>query len=77
VLNGKKEAYQPYVETYGLADIPHQLFLGPEEYIKMSGTSLPEILWVNNSIVEKKSNHFQLTQEQIEIWLAATTQPKP
>ena len=77
VLNGKKEAYQPYVDTYELGDIPHQIFFGPEDFVKMSGPSLPEILWVNNSIVEKKGSYHNLSQEGIEKWLADTTSVKP
>ena len=77
ILNGKMEAYQPYVETYGLEDIPHQIFFGPEEYTKMSGPSLPQILWVNNSIVERKSSYMNLGQQGIEEWLADTTAAKP
>lgn len=77
VLNGKKEAYQPYIETYGLEEIPHQLFLGPEDFVKMSGPSLPEILWVNNSFVEKKGSYQNLSQTAIEKWLADTTSAKP
>lgn len=79
VFNGKRELYQPYIETYGLSDIPHQIFFGPEEYVKMSGTALPEILWVNNSIVEKKGSYMDLTQEEIKKWLSATdtTSKKP
>lgn len=70
VLNGKKELYEPYLRDYGLTDIPHQLFLGPDEFIKMAGATLPQILWVNNSIVEKKGNYFQLTRSALEAWMA-------
>ena len=79
VLNGKRELYQPYIDSYGLADIPHQIFFGPEEYVKMSGPALPEILWVNNSTVEKKGSYQNLTQTEINKWLSAadTTSGKP
>lgn len=69
VMNGKIELYEPYVKNYGLEDIPHQLFFGPQEFIKMAGASLPQILWVNNSIVEKKGGYFQLNEKAIEDWL--------
>ena len=35
----------------------------------MSGVHLPLICWVNNSIVVKKSNYFNLDQKEIEDWL--------
>ncbi|MBS1593214.1 MAG: DoxX family protein [Bacteroidetes bacterium] len=69
VLNGKRELYEPYLKTYGLEDIPHELFFGPEEFMKMSGATFPQILWVNNSIVEKKGGYFQLNQKTIDDWL--------
>lgn len=70
VLNGKRELYEPYLKTYGLEDIPHELFFGVDEYVKMAGGNLPQILWVNNSIVEKKGGYFQLTRAALEAWLA-------
>lgn len=77
VLNGKKELYEPYIANYRLTDIPHELFLGPEEYIKMSGTELPQILWVDNSVVEKKGGYAQLTDRGIEAWLSDTISKRP
>jgi len=76
IMNGKKEAYQPYVETYGLTDIPHELFFGPKEYISMASHALPTILWVNNSIVEKKSGYENLSEQQIVQWLASDSTSK-
>lgn len=70
VLNGKKELYEPYLRDQELTDIPHQLFLGPDEFIKMAGATLPQILWVNNSVVEKKGSYYQLTRPAIDAWLA-------
>ncbi len=69
VMNGKQELYEPYIKNYGLEDVPHQIFFGPDEYISMAGPKLPQILWVNNSVVEKKSGYFQLNEKTIEDWL--------
>lgn len=69
VFNGKKELYQSYINIYGLADVPHQIFFGPDEFVKMSGLALPEILWVNNSIVEKKGSYMDLKESEINKWL--------
>ncbi|MCW3125713.1 MAG: hypothetical protein JWO03_1371, partial [Bacteroidetes bacterium] len=69
VLNGKVGLYEDYVKTYKLEAVPHVLFRGPNEYIKMAGANLPIFYWVNNGMVEQKGNGFQLTLYQISTWL--------
>ena len=69
VCNGDPHRYAGYLREYRLEGVPNALFSGPEEYIKMAGINLPEFFWINNGIVERKGNGYQLTPYHITDWL--------
>jgi hypothetical protein len=69
VLNGEKKNLQPFFDNTRANNISWSIFVGADRFVKMAGTNLPQILWVNNSIVENKSSYFFLNQEEIEKWL--------
>jgi len=35
----------------------------------MAGPYVPAIYWINNSVIEKKSNYFQLDPKYMRDWL--------
>ena len=69
-LNGDKKDEKDFFDDTHTASIPHNLFVGPENWIPVAGVRLPVIMYVDNSIVKKKMNHIDLQQEDIERWLA-------
>ena len=68
ILNGSNEKLKSFHDETITSDIPFTILLG-QDFVKMSGVHLPLICWVNNSIVVKKSNYFNLDQKEIEDWL--------
>lgn len=66
ILNGDEKMLAEFFEETKTENIPHILFKGPKEYLQLAGPELPAILWVNNSIVEKKFNIYSLEQSELE-----------
>lgn len=69
VLNGKKEQLQAFFDETRADNLSWSTFNGADKFIKMAGVNLPEIVWVNNSIVEHKSSYMLMQQHEIEEWL--------
>lgn len=69
VLNGDSTNLQPFWEKTGAKSIPHTMLLG-HDFVSLSGISLPAIYWINDSWVEAKSTYIDLSQAEIEKWLA-------
>ena len=67
-LNGDNYNLKSYFDDTKTGDIPYSMLLG-EKFIKRGGVRLPAILWVNNSIVENKTQYVILNQQDIENWL--------
>lgn len=68
VLNGDKEKLKPFMEDTKADNIPYSFALG-KAFVQLSGTNLPRIYYLNNSIVVKKVDYFELNQYQIEEWI--------
>lgn len=68
VLNGDKEKLKPFMEDTKADNIPYTFALG-KAFVQLSGTNLPRIYYLNNSIVVKKVDYFELNQYQIEEWI--------
>jgi hypothetical protein len=69
VLNGHPDFLQDFFKETHAQSIPHTLFRGGEEFQTMSGPGVPAIYWINNSVIEKKSNYFQLDPKYMEHWV--------
>lgn len=69
VLNGNKGFQQAFFEETKSKNVPHILFTGVEDFMQMAGTGVPAIYWVNNSIIERKSNYYQLDPSVMQQWL--------
>jgi thiol-disulfide isomerase/thioredoxin len=68
VLNGDKKDLKPFYDDTKTNDIPASFALG-KTFVNLSGTNLPRIYYMNNSIVIKKVDYYELSQYQIEDWL--------
>jgi uncharacterized membrane protein YphA (DoxX/SURF4 family) len=73
VLNGDKADYPAFIEDTGADNIPYSYCLG-KSFVQLSSAHLPRIYFLDNSIVVKKVDYFELNQYNIEHWLL-TGQP--
>ncbi len=69
VMNGdRKELIAFYKET-NAQKIPYNILKGSDNFLKIVGPVYPVIFWLHDGIVERKSTHMELEQEEIEAWL--------
>jgi hypothetical protein len=69
VLNGDEEDLKPFFEDTRADNVSWSMYIGAENFMKLSGPHLPQIFWVNNSAVENKTNYMILGQDEVEQWL--------
>lgn len=69
VLNGNKAFEADFFNETKARDVPHVLFKGADDFLKMAGPGVPAIYWINNSVIERKSNYFQLDPVYMKEWL--------
>jgi uncharacterized membrane protein YphA (DoxX/SURF4 family) len=65
ILNGEPELVNDFLNETNSRAIPHILFSGPENYMSMSGVSLPAMYVVNNSVIQNKLIYQLMTSESI------------
>lgn len=68
VLNGDKKDLKAFYDDTRTNDIPATFALG-KSFVNLSGTNLPKIYYIDNSIVIKKVDYYELNQYQIEDWI--------
>lgn len=68
VLNGDKKLYAPFIEDTKADNIPYSYCLG-KTFVQLATTHLPRIYYLDNSIVQKKVDYFELNQYAIEKWI--------
>lgn len=68
VLNGDKEKYQPFIDDTKADNIPYSYCNG-KTFVQLASTSLPQIYYIDNSIVVKKVDYYELNQYKIEDWV--------
>jgi uncharacterized membrane protein YphA (DoxX/SURF4 family) len=69
VLNGSPDFEKDFFDETHSSTVPHMLFRGGEEFQSMAGTAVPAIYWINNSVIERDANYFQLDPKYMEAWL--------
>jgi hypothetical protein len=69
VLNGDREKYSTFIEDTKADNIPYSYCLG-KPFIQLASTQLPKIYYLDNGIVVKKVDYFELNQYAIEEWLS-------
>jgi hypothetical protein len=68
VLNGDKEKYQTFIDDTKADNIPYSYCNG-KTFVQLASTSLPRIYYLDNSIVVKKVDYYELNQYAIEDWV--------
>jgi hypothetical protein len=68
ILNGDKSNLEPFLEDTRADNIPYSFCLG-KTFVQLASARLPRIYYLDNSIVVKKVDYFELNQYDIEQWL--------
>ncbi|MBX3165514.1 MAG: DoxX family protein [Bacteroidetes bacterium] len=69
VLNGiKQEKFQDFIDDTKADNIPYSFCLG-KTFVQLASTNLPRIYYLDNGIVVKKVDYFELSQYDIEDWV--------
>ncbi len=68
ILNGDKKDYPIFIEDTKSDNIPNSFCLG-KTFIQLASTNLPRIYYLDNGIIVKKVDYFELNQYAIEDWL--------
>jgi hypothetical protein len=68
ILNGERSDLPGFLEDTRADNIPYSFCLG-KSFIHLASAQLPRIYYIDNSIVVKKVDYFELNQYKIEEWL--------
>jgi uncharacterized membrane protein YphA (DoxX/SURF4 family) len=71
VLNGNDTLEHEFLEETKSATVPHSLMRSTPAFSKMAGPYVPTILWLNNSVAERKTYYTELEPGAIKEWLKA------
>jgi len=69
VLNGHPDFLGDFMKETHAQQVPHMLFRGSEAFRSMAGDGVPAIYFINNSMIERKANYFQLDPAYMYEWL--------
>lgn len=69
VLAGHPDNMKDFFEDTRSIEVPHMLFRNSADFIELAGPGVPAIYWVNNSVIERKANYYQLDPEVMKQWL--------
>ena len=62
ILNGDEKKLQSFFDETKSENIPHMILNG-ERFIRLAGYNMPSIVFLNNSIVDKKTNYLNLKRQ--------------
>lgn len=68
VLSGPESGETEFFNDTRAEKIPHMLFRGNEDFIRMAGPYVPALYWIDNSIKERKISPHQVTTELLQDW---------
>jgi len=68
ILNGNKSDYKAFIEDTKATNIPSSYCLG-KSFVQLSSAHLPRIYYLDNGMVVKKVDYYELNQYGIENWV--------
>jgi hypothetical protein len=68
VLNGGKEKLSEFLKDTKAENIPYSFCLG-KTFVHLASAQLPRIYYLDNSIVIKKVDYYELSQSDLENWM--------
>lgn len=69
IMNGDKGRYKDFIADTKADNIPYSYCLG-KTFVQLASTNLPRIYYLDNGMVVKKVDYFELNQYHIEDWIA-------
>jgi hypothetical protein len=69
ILNGDDFNYKPFIDDTKADNIPNSFCLG-KTFVQLASTNLPRIYYLDNGIVVKKVDYYELNQYDIEDWIS-------
>lgn len=69
VLAGHPDQQEEFFKETKSYSVPHILFRDSQAFAMMAGDAVPAIYWVNNGVIERESNYYQLDPATMEKWL--------
>jgi thiol-disulfide isomerase/thioredoxin len=69
VLAGNPDNKKKFFDDTKSEDVPYVMFRDPEEFLKMAGSGVPAIFYINNNVIERDANYFQLDPGYMLEWL--------
>lgn len=72
VLNGGKEKLPEFLKDTKAENIPYSFCLG-KSFVQLASAQLPRIYYLDNSIVVKKVDYYELSQSDLESWMVEKT----
>jgi hypothetical protein len=69
VLSGHPDNLKNFFDDTHSIAVPHMLFRNTSDFIELAGPGVPAIYWVNNSVIERKANYYQLDPQIMLQWL--------
>jgi hypothetical protein len=72
ILNGSRADYKNFIEDTRATNIPSSYCLG-KTFLKLSSAHLPRIYYLNNGMIVKKTDYYELSQYAIERWIRTGT----
>jgi len=69
ILNGDRANYRPFMDETRCDNIPNSFCLG-KTFIQLASTNLPRIYYIDNGMVVKKVDYFELNQYALEKWIS-------
>jgi uncharacterized membrane protein YphA (DoxX/SURF4 family) len=68
VLNGEKSHLKTFLNDTRAENIPYTFCAG-RTFVRLASTHLPQIYYIDNGIVVRKVDYFELSQYDLEQWL--------
>lgn len=69
VITGSDEYEKVFFEESKSQDVPHLRFKNKDAFMKYAPDGVPAIYFINNSVIERDANYFQINPENIKEWL--------
>jgi uncharacterized membrane protein YphA (DoxX/SURF4 family) len=69
VLTGHPDLQDEFFKETQATNLPFILMKDVDAFSVMAGNAVPAIYWINNSVIERKSNYMQMDPKDIEAWM--------
>lgn len=69
VLAGPAAKEKAFFDDTKSHDVPYVMFHDPDNFLKMAGSGVPAIFYINNSVIERDANYYQLDPEYMLQWI--------